>query len=303
MAAPVPLPRHLILVPGCQVLRRDHDTLQVGVGDRQLPAPDLPAVRALLARLRDGAANGPLNELPHVAASLLCALLDRGLVVDSEPVLRQLGATETPWQREQLAAALLEHPDAVTRAAHRATLRVRLVAPGLPTWARHTRTLLAASGLAVADDGSSAADVALLISAGPVPRPQLDAWMQEDLPHLLVGADGARVRLGPFVVPGASTCLRCIDAHRADVDPAFPLLIEQRSTAATPTALPAPIAHDLVGIGVAMAVRELTTWSADEVPITLDHTVEVDPGLTFPTTPWQRHPGCGCGWHQAVGTG
>lgn len=302
MAVPARLPRHPILVPGCQVLRRDQQTLQVGVGSRQLVTPDLPEVRDLLTGLRDGAELGPLNALHPVAAHLACELHARRLIVDSGPLLRLLGASNAPVEREQRAAAFLEHPDAA-QLTRRATLRVHVVARGLPTWARHARMLLGAAGFLLADDETAAPDVALLLCAGPLDRPQADLWMQGEVPHLVLGSDGGEVQLGPFVVPGRTSCLRCIDAFRAEADPQLPLLDAQRRTAATPSGLPEPIAHDLLAIAVGMAVRELTTWSSGAVPLTRDHTIGVDAGFEFPTTSWQIHPGCGCTWQRSLDVG
>lgn len=283
-------------MPGCRVLRRDRHTLQIGVGDRVALAADIPEVRALLADLRDGAAQPPLASLHPAAARLLCELRDRGVVRDSGPLLRALGTCPGPLGREQHAAALLRRP-VTAGVAPGAGVTVGLLDAGLPTWARHARLLLEIAGLAVTDVVEDA-DILLLLSAEPIDRRQVDGWMRGDVPHLVLDADDARVRLGPFVVPGRSTCLRCIDAYATDQDPHHPLLIEQRRGAATPSGLPLPLPHDLVAIAAAMAVRELTTYADGGTPATLDHTIEVDPALELPTTRWGRHPACGCAWDE-----
>lgn len=296
MAGPGSSPVHPILVPGCRVLRRDARTLQIGVGERVLLAPDLPAVRDLLDTLRHGAAQPPLTALSPLLARLVCELLERGLVTDSAPLLRALGTCPGPSAREQHAADSVRlTPAAAPPDAD--PLRVAVLEAGLPTWARHARSLLETAGIAVTDAVESA-QVVLLLSAEPVDRRQVDAWMRADLAHLILDADDARVRLGPFVLPGRSTCLRCVDAFATDHDPHHPLLIEQRRGAATPSGLPLPIAHDLVAIGTAMAVRELGSFAEGGTPATLEQTIEIDPALEFPTTHWGRHPACGCGWDQ-----
>ena len=48
------------------------------------------------------------------------------------------------------------------------------------------------------------------------------------------GSPRARAVVGPFVVPGTTACLRCVDAHRTDADPAWPLLVAAVRRAARP---------------------------------------------------------------------
>lgn len=53
------------------------------------------------------------------------------------------------------------------------------------------------------------------------------AWSRRDVPHLAVVVGDGRVRLGPFVVPGAGPCLQCVEYARADHDPAWPAIAAQ----------------------------------------------------------------------------
>jgi len=53
------------------------------------------------------------------------------------------------------------------------------------------------------------------------------AWTRRDVPHLPVVVGDGRVRLGPFVVPGAGPCLQCVEYCRVDEDPAWPTIAAQ----------------------------------------------------------------------------
>ena len=69
----------------------------------------------------------------------------------------------------------------------------------------------------------------LLVAAGGEPvRETSTRYVRADVPHLLVRDAGARVTVGPFVEPGRTACLRCVDAHVGEGDPRRPVLVEQR---------------------------------------------------------------------------
>jgi bacteriocin biosynthesis cyclodehydratase domain-containing protein len=53
------------------------------------------------------------------------------------------------------------------------------------------------------------------------------AWNRRGVPHLAVVVGDGRVRLGPFVVPGAGPCLQCAEFARVDDDPAWPAIAAQ----------------------------------------------------------------------------
>ena len=124
-------------------------------------------------------------------------------------------------------------------------------------------------------------------------RELVDEWARADLPHLLVTAVEGIVRVGPFVVPGLTACLRCLDAHLAERDPRRSLVVQQY--AAQPTGED-PLPADLWQLATAFAVRELVRWVDGHRPRTWSATVRVDPELELVPTTWRRHPGCGCSW-------
>ncbi|MBA8991288.1 bacteriocin biosynthesis cyclodehydratase domain-containing protein [Curtobacterium pusillum] len=53
------------------------------------------------------------------------------------------------------------------------------------------------------------------------------AWTRRGVPHLAVVVGDGRVRVGPFVVPGAGPCLQCLEYARVDDDPAWPAIAAQ----------------------------------------------------------------------------
>ncbi|WP_159571546.1 hypothetical protein [Curtobacterium sp. 18060] len=53
------------------------------------------------------------------------------------------------------------------------------------------------------------------------------AWTRRGVPHLAVVVGDGRIRLGPFVVPGAGPCLQCAEFARVDDDPAWPAIASQ----------------------------------------------------------------------------
>ncbi|NQW90913.1 TOMM precursor leader peptide-binding protein [Curtobacterium sp. VKM Ac-2861] len=53
------------------------------------------------------------------------------------------------------------------------------------------------------------------------------AWTRRGVPHLAVVVGDGRIRVGPFVVPGAGPCLQCAEFARVDDDPAWPAIASQ----------------------------------------------------------------------------
>src|SRR5919107_2167171 len=74
---------------------------------------------------------------------------------------------------------------------------------------------------------TGSADVALVIATGEIARPDADVHVRDGGAHLLVAGGARGWTLGPFVEPGVSACLRCVDAHRGEHDPRRALVVEQ----------------------------------------------------------------------------
>ncbi|MGN6724051.1 MAG: hypothetical protein ACTHJM_15705 [Marmoricola sp.] len=148
------------------------------------------------------------------------------------------------------------------------------------------------------------ARLALVLSVGEVDRSALDPLVRGDMPHLLVRAIDGVVVLGPFVVPGATACVRCLDAHHSDEDPGYPIALERYVVAgAQPRedgCLDVPDPGNLA-LALAWAARDLRTFSAGVLPTTWSSTISIG-GAAAPiaVVAWQPHPRCGCRWFESA---
>ena len=273
-----------VLRPGLQVFRRDDTHLQVGIAEPRVVLPDSEGVRRLL---RDLDAGEGLASLTPEAGLAFGRLLDAGLVVERSDVV----AAARDERRQAATAAFAAHgPSAPARLASRAACPVALVAP--EPWQSTATDLLAVAGLA-----SPAAEqppaVTLVVSCGEPVRSRIDLLTRGDRAHLLVALLPHGARIGPFVAPGITACLRCVDAHLAEADPRRGLVLEQLEDQ---TGRPVPADPVLAPAALAIAVRELTTYAEGDRPATWSATVDLTSELAFPSRSWARHPHCGCTW-------
>jgi hypothetical protein len=143
--------------------------------------------------------------------------------------------------------------------------------------------------------------VVLADAAAPEPV-RVDRLLRAGTAHLLVHMrDGTGV-VGPLVLPGRTTCLRCLELHRSDREPAWPAVAAQlvgRVGRATPACVAATAA-----LATAQAVAALDgTAAGTEVPAVLDATLEFEPcGPRLIRRIWTPHVRCGCG-AAALGSG
>jgi bacteriocin biosynthesis cyclodehydratase domain-containing protein len=250
------------LAPGLRVVRRGVDHLQVGLYDaRRALLPRTPVVENVLTALLD---HQPVDDAPE-AVEVVRALRDRGCLVAGEDL-------ET------------RHRD------HRVCLHGDL--PG-------ARDLLERAGVRVARTGASA-DVTVVGTIGEVDRDLLDPLIRRGSTHLVVRlVDGAAV-VGPFVVPGRTACLRCIDAQRSVADPDHvPVLSRYVRATGRPRPDGEPDVADpaLVTLATAWAVRDVLAHLDGRRPDTWSRTVFLDPDpAQREEQDWSRHPECGCCW-------
>lgn len=115
------------------------------------------------------------------------------------------------------------------------------------------------------------------------------------IPHLVGYAYEGTAVVGPLVWPGRTSCLRCAELHRAQVDPAWPKLAAQL-VGQIPTAGLA-----CTQLAAALTVEQvLTTLAGPQADLTIPPTwggaLQLDPVrgslLRLPRPP---HPRCGCG--------
>jgi hypothetical protein len=267
-----------VLRPGLRVYRRDDTHLQVGLDEPRVVLPDSPGVRRLL---RDLEAAAGLDALTPDAGLAYQRLVERGLVVDQRDLTSR---------RAGVVPVFASHgPEAPARLASRASCTVDVRAP--QRWQTVIGQWLSEAGVAVAGPGRPA--VTLLVTAGEPPRSLVDALVTDDRPHLLLALLPDRARLGPFVAPGTTACLRCLDAHLGEDDPRRALVLEQLEDVDLP---PPPYDAVLAHAAAALAVRDLTTYAEGDAPATWSATLTVGADLACPSRFWPRHPHCGCSW-------
>ncbi|WP_328387615.1 hypothetical protein [Nocardia sp. NBC_00416] len=142
------------------------------------------------------------------------------------------------------------------------------------------------------DGRARAADLVVLADA-LIPDPRLVRDLSRaGIAHLVVRLRDGKGMVGPLVLPGRTSCLRCADLTRCDRDAEWPRLAAQL-LGRTGHASPAGIAAV-----TALALGELETIIACEPrrpPETLDRTLELDLDSRFLSRrSWAPHARCGC---------
>lgn len=265
------------LRPGLTPVLREPGVLQVGLdAPHRALVPDHPDVRRLLAAL---AGARPTRVESRVAGTALAALERAGLLLDPEV--------------DASPALLARHGDgAAARAAARTRAVVLLDATG-PLRAEAAR-LLATAGLTTTEEPSDAT-IALVLAEREVARERTDPWIRDGVPHLVLACHDGGMSVGPFVVPGTTACLRCLDAHQGEHDPRRPIVLDQLARRPGPAPLDPLTAH----LALAWAVRDLVLHTEGDRPSTWSATVDLDTaGSASEPAPrtWSRHPHCGCAW-------
>lgn len=273
------------LRPGTPVVSRSPGVLQVGIDPPTIRVPDEPGARDLLEHLlRPGGA--PASEdLPPEAVQVLRQLDSAGLLVPLPSGVRVADPADVVL-RAQFG------PDAARRRTRRdrATVAVRCD----PATELRLGPLLELSGLRRASSADLDASAHMVISTGPVEREVLDPLVRGSVPHLVVSGDARHRRIGPFVEPGRTACLRCVDAHESLSDPRRCLVVAQAARVAIER--PPPLDPLVEHLALAWALRDLVRYVEGDEPSTWSTTVDLG-ALTPPVvTRWGRHPECGCSW-------
>ena len=161
-----------------------------------------------------------------------------------------------------------------------------------PGTARPARKPAAARAGSAPGPGSRP-DLAIVVGRHPL---ELRAGlMRAQIPHLAASADEAIGIVGPFVIPGRTACLTCLDLTRAHRDPAWPLILAQLAGRhPDPPACDAPLA---AAVSAQAAAQALAFVDRDAVPGPVaDGTLElVLPGWQWRRRTWPRHNDCSCG--------
>ncbi len=239
----------------------------------------------------------------HEARRLVRAMLAAGAIDDAARIPAQL-RWASQQQRDAVASRFatalrtcrdLDAAYETLEARDRCTVGIT----GLGTVADAVSAALAAAGLTVGADEH--ATVAVLADASHPDVPSFFDHVLQDRPHLHVGVLGDRAVVGPLVVPGLTSCLRCAHLHRRDADAAWPLLSVQWAHAVRSMPCP-PLDPLLVQLAATHAAVLLRRWT--DAPSCPDDWSGFALELRLPEGIPRRldrpaHPLCGCQWPDA----
>jgi hypothetical protein len=135
-------------------------------------------------------------------------------------------------------------------------------------------------------------DLTVLAADAPIDENRRAALHAARAPHLVVTAAPDHGVVGPLVVPGLTSCLRCADLYRRDRDPAWPALAAQLAVVPVRgVATDVALATVIVGTAALQALTFLDGGDPDCVDASLE--------LHLPDWRLRRrsrpvHPECGC---------
>lgn len=155
-------------------------------------------------------------------------------------------------------------------------------------------------------------DPDLVVLCEPWPSDQVGAPLHAaGTPHLSATVRETTGVVGPLVLPGRTACLRCVDLHRCDRDPAWPALLAQltgRPRRAAdpldgPLALLVAAAAALQTLAFLDAGVDAAVDAAGEVPVGVrEASIELRlPDWKLRRRSWPAHPRCRCGASGAQG--
>ncbi|HEX5996434.1 MAG TPA: ThiF family adenylyltransferase [Jiangellales bacterium] len=121
-----------------------------------------------------------------------------------------------------------------------------------------------------------------------------EALVAAGIPHLAARVVELTGMVGPLVVPGRTPCLRCLELHRGDRDPAWPRIAAQAAhRGTTVAACDVTLATQVAALAAQQVLAFLDGFS----PATVDGTIEVSLPYGLPRRrSWHQHPACGCAW-------
>ncbi|MDR7280893.1 hypothetical protein [Catenuloplanes atrovinosus] len=126
------------------------------------------------------------------------------------------------------------------------------------------------------------------------PAPVLAAgFAQRRQAHLLVAARDGTMVVGPLVPSAGVPCLRCLELHRRDRDPAWPALAAQlvpRPGREGPTGGAATVLA-----AAAYAAEQTLAYLDGDAPETIGAATEIDGPSRMRRRRWAQHPVCDCG--------
>jgi hypothetical protein len=204
------------------------------------------------------------------------------------------------------ATALVAHDPSTAEQRWRLRRRARVSVTGHGAVSAALVELLQRAGVGrvAADDRGGAvcdddADVTVL-SGDHEPRTDVaEHLMREGRAHLVAGMRGTAGTVGPFVLPGTTPCLRCVDLTRCQLDPAWAAVRDQLSATERPTGSPAPPASAVVTRAVAaLAAAEVLAHLEGRAVVTAGASAALSLVEPWPVLRhWPVQQACGCSWH------
>lgn len=261
----------------------DEQTAQVGHLRVPLSSTDARWLTSLdglqpLAEVR--ASHAEATRLLHLAVA--CDALEDASTVPDAVRWAQPGDRDVAWAR---ARALPAGIDPYRRD------RARIEVVGQGQVADTVRSLLAPAGLRECTTGSAPAPTLVILADAHHPDvPNLFDGRTLDVMHVHVGARGRRAVVGPVVVPGRSSCLRCAHLHACDKDSAWPMISIQWAQTPLPVLDPL-LVHVAAAHAVLLARQGVDGTAAHDLAVEIDLTA---PGIRL--VPRPPHPLCGCRW-------
>lgn len=180
--------------------------------------------------------------------------------------------------------------------------RLEHLAPAGATVADEGRPLAAVAADAAARSGpgvdtvppayGTRPDLVVIATPHPVDDERREALHGRGCAHLIVGSGPACVVVGPLVVPGLTSCLRCADLHRLDRDPAWNALAVQLAQPRRGQ-LGAAAATGILAAG--MAAIQVLDFLDGRWPAAIEGSLELHPpDWRIRRRSWPPHPECGC---------
>lgn len=272
-------------------VHRSIDSVQLGLHPDAVVLSGLTSADARVLRAMDGTRS--VRELESFAASLglpdsrVRDLLD--LLAVHEALDRQGRDRAMLWWRSR-RHVLVGGDGALTVAIAQALRREHVGRVCHGGWAMDHHDL--SLGHQVSQACRRPVDLAVVVGRPDLDPDRLEPWLRHGIPHLAVRCEGAGASIGPLVTRHLidQPCLRCLELHHCDLDPAHALVLHQ-----TRSRVPDPIAHVDVTAApfVASVVTSVVTGYLDGFGLPVGVSVEVrTPWPRVDYRRWQRHPLC-----------
>ena len=171
----------------------------------------------------------------------------------------------------------------------------RVVVTGEGRLAERLVTVLAAARVQVivakSVEAAETAEGELAVAVGHyVLDPALHGlWLRRDVTHLPVIYSDTSIAIGPFVVPGVTACLYCLQRHASDADPAWPAIASQLWGRRSPAD-----GELMASEAAAIVAREVVARLGQPVDARSDQLVIDAATGVRSRREFDIHPDCGC---------